>query len=96
MNSIDIKAAFLLCEQFDHEVYFVPPSEVQCNDDVLWTLRKCVYGHNDAARKWYFLVKAFLVKMGCNQVKTDPAAFYWYYEGELCGMFLMLVDFLWG
>ena len=29
-------------------------------------------------------------------MKTDPAAFYWYYEGELCGMFLLQVDgFLW-
>ena len=59
--------------------------------------KKCVYGLNDAAMKWYFTVKTFLLKMGCNQVKTDPTAFYWYYEGVLCGMFLMHVDFfLWG
>lgn len=35
--------------------------------------------------------------MGCTQVKTDPAAFYWYDGGVLCDMFLMHVDdFFWG
>jgi len=97
VNSIDIKAAFLQSERFEREVYLVPPIEAGCNDNVLWKLEKCVYGLNDAARKWYLTVKTFLLKMGCNEVKTDPAAFYWYYEGELCGMFLMHVDdFLWG
>lgn len=97
VNSIDIKAAFLQSEKFDRDVYLVPPVEAGCDNTVLWKLEKCVYGLNDAARKWYLTVKSFLLKMGCNQVKTDPAAFYWYHDGELCGMFLMHVDdFLWG
>lgn len=97
VNSIDIKAAFLQSERFERQVHLVPPVEAGCDDSVLWKLEKCVYGLNDAARKWYLTVKTFLLKMGCKQVKTDPAAFYWYHEGELCGMFLMHVDdFLWG
>ena len=58
---------------------------------------KCVYGLNDAARKWYLTVKTFLLKMNCIQIKTDPAAFYYYHNGILSGIFLMHVDdFLWG
>ena len=97
VNSIDIKAAFLQSEHLEREVYLVPPDEAGCDNSVLWRLEKCVYGLNDAARNWYLTVKTFLLKTGCIQVKTDPAAFYWHYEGELCGMFLMHVDdFLWG
>lgn len=97
VNSIDIKAAFLQSERFEREVYLIPPIEAGYDGSIIWKLEKCVYGLNDAARKWYLTVKNFLLKMGCYQVKTDPAAFYWYHEGELCGMFLMHVDdFLWG
>lgn len=39
----------------------------------------------------------FLLKLGCVQLKADPAGFYWYHEGELSGVFLMHVDdFIWG
>ena len=56
-----------------------------------------MYGLNDAARKWYLTVRAFLLRMNCVQLKTDPAAFYWYHDGKLSGIFLMHVDdFLWG
>ncbi|KAK4317301.1 hypothetical protein Pmani_011614 [Petrolisthes manimaculis] len=97
VNSIDIKAAFLQSERFERDVYLIPPTEADCDSNVLWKLQKCVYGLNDAVRKWYLTVKTFMLKMGCTQVKTDPAAFYWYDDGELCGMFLMHVDdFLWG
>ena len=97
MNSIDIKSAFLQSEEFDREVYLKPPIEANCDENILWKLNKCVYGLNDAARKWYITMKTFLLKFGCSQVKTDPAAFYWYQDGELSGIFLMHVDdFLWG
>ena len=92
MNSIDIKSAFLQSEEFDREVYLKPPSEANCDENILWKLNKCVYGLNDAARKWYITMKTFLLKFGCSQVKTDPAAFYWYQDGELSGIFLMHVD----
>ena len=97
VNSIDIKAAFLQSDHFDRDVFLVPPRESGCERHVLWKLKKCVYGLNDVARKWYLTVKAFLLNMFCKQVKTDPAAFYWYAEGELCGIVQMHVDdFLWG
>lgn len=96
-NSIDIKAAFLQGDNFEREVCLRPPKEADCSERVLWKLNKCVYGLNDAARVWYFTVKTLLVKLGCTQLKADPAGFYWYQDGELSGVFLMHVDdFIWG
>ena len=97
VNSIDIKAAFLQSEGIEREVYLIPPAEANCDRTILWKLERCVYGLNDAARKWYLTVRAFLLKMNCVQLITDPAAFYWYHNGKLSGIFLMHVDdFLWG
>ena len=87
-NSIDIKAAFLQSEGIGRDVYLVPPTEAKCDENILWKLEKCVYGLNDAARKWYLTVKDLLLKMNCIQLKTDPAAFYCYHNGRLYGIFL--------
>ena len=91
-NSIDIKAAFLQGDNFERDVFLRPPKEAVCSEKVLWKLNKCVYGLNDAASVWYFTVRTFLLKLGCIQLKADPAGFYWYHEGELSGVFLMHVD----
>lgn len=47
-----------------------------------------VHGLNDGVRKWYLMIKIWRF----NQVKTEPAAFSLYHDGEFCGMFLMHVD----
>lgn len=96
-KSIDIKAAFLQGKDFHREVYLIPPKESDSTPGSLWKLKKCVYGLNDAARVWYLTGRNFLLELGCIQLKTDPAGFYWYYEGQLEGVFLMHVDdYLWG
>ena len=96
-KSMDVTAAFLQSDNMERNVYLKPPKQAKCGENVLWKLKKCVYGLNDAARKWYFTIKGFLLKMGCQQLKTDPAAFYCYQKEELVGIFLMHVDdFLWG
>ena len=97
INSLDIKAAFLQSKSFDREVFLKPPKEANCSPDIIWKLRKCVYGLNDAARNWYDTVRKLLIQLNCTQVKTEPAAFYWYEGDELGGIFMMHVDdFLWG
>ena len=97
INSLDVKAAFLQSKTFDRDVFLKPPKEANCAPDVLWKLRKCVYGLNDAARSWYDTVKKSLQELKCTQVKTEPAAFFWYDGDELGGVFMMHVDdFMWG
>ena len=79
------------------EVFIKPPAEANCDEHIVWKLKKCAYGLNDAAREWYFTMKNFLLKLGCVQIKTDPSAFCWYQSNELSGVFVMHVDdFLWG
>lgn len=96
-NSIDVKAAFLQGADFEREVYLKPPREASDMQGKLWMLKKCVYGLNDASRVWYFTVKDLLTKLGCTQLQVDSSMFYWYYEGELAGLFVMHVDdFIWG
>ena len=96
-KSMDVTAAFLQSSGMEREVFLKPPKEANCKKHVLWKLKKCVYGLNVAARNWYFTVKTFLLKMKCIQLKTDPAAFYYYHNDELVGIFLMHVDdFIWG
>ena len=92
VNSIDVKAAFLQGQNFDREVYLKPPKKAMCSKNVLWKLNKCIYGLNDASRVWYFTLRTFLIGLGCIQLRTDPAAFYWYYRGNLSGLILIHVD----
>ena len=91
-KSIDVKAAFLQGNRIERDVFLIPPKEAGCSKDKLWKLKKCVYGLNDAARSWYFTVRSLLVKLGCTQLKTDPASFYWYEKDVLSGVLIMHVD----
>jgi transposase InsO family protein len=93
---IDIKAAFLQGKEISREVYLKPPAEANAGRHVIWKLKKCVYGLNDASRNWYFSVREELLKNECVQSSIDPALFYWYHEDKLAGLFIMHVDdFLW-
>ena len=47
-------------------------------------------------RVWYCTVRTFLLKLGCVQLKADPAGFYWYNEGILSGVLMHFDDFIWG
>ena len=95
-RSMDVTAAFLQSRGLGREVYLKPPKEAKCEKNILWKLKKCVYGLNDAARKWFYTVRTFLLKMNCKQIRSDPAAYYCYNGENLVGVFLMHVDdFIW-
>ena len=49
LNSIDIKAAFLQGKPIERELYLRPPKEAS-QPNVLWKLKKVVYGLSDASR----------------------------------------------
>ena len=67
-QSIDAKSAFLQSDGIGRDIYLIPPTEAKSYKTVLWKLDKCVYGLNDAARKWYLTVKTFLLKINCIQI----------------------------
>lgn len=41
-NAIDVKAGFLLSEDFNREVYLQPPKQIDSSGKILWKLKKCV------------------------------------------------------
>ncbi|CAC5425237.1 unnamed protein product [Mytilus coruscus] len=56
-RTMDIKTAFLQGAEIERKIYVKPPIEAQCKD-IIWKLRKCVYGLSDASLSWYNRVKS--------------------------------------
>lgn len=84
IKSMDIKTAFLQSSQFEREVFIRPPKEAG-QKNVLWLLRKCVYGLSDASLCWYKRVTEVMQSCGAKVSTVDPAVFYWHHKGELIG-----------
>ena len=74
LHSIDIKSAYLQGEPLDRDIYLVPPKEAKT--DSLWKLNRCVYGINDAGKRWYNQFKHELVGLGASVSKLDQAVFF--------------------
>ena len=91
------KQLFFKENHLTEKFFLKPPKEAANMEGKLWKLNKAVYGLNDASRVWYFTIKKCLLDLGCNQVTSDPAMFYWYKQNKFSGIFVMHVDdFLYG
>ena len=53
---------------------------------MIWKLRRCLYGLNDAARQFYEYVHTTLLKIGCGQSSIDPALYYYIRNNETHGL----------
>ena len=76
IKSLDITSAFLQGKQLDRTVYLIPPKEYK-KKNVLWKLKKCVYGLSDAARMWYDMIKEQVESANIEKCPHDDAFFYW-------------------
>ncbi|CAG2196696.1 unnamed protein product [Mytilus edulis] len=96
-RTMDIKTAFLQGAEIERKIYVKPPMEAQCKD-IIWKLRKCVYGLSDASLSWYNRVKEVLEQCKVSVSKVDPAVFFWKNnKGSVEGVLTCHVDdFLWG
>ena len=98
-HSIDVKTAFLQGNHnlLNRDIFVTPPPEAKCDADVLWKLKKAVYGLVDASKVWWESVKTFMLNNGGQQTVADPAVFYWHDdEKDTHGCILSYVDdFLW-
>ena len=92
IKTTDIKSAFLQGKQIEREVYLRPPKEARTPAGIVWKLKHCLYGLNDAARHFYKSVKECLERIGCTQSALDPALFYMTKQGELIGFIACHVD----
>ena len=59
---------------------------------MIWTLRRCLYSRNDAARQFYESVQTTLLKLGCSQSSIDRALYYYIHINETHGLFACHVD----
>lgn len=92
VQSIDITAAFLQGDEIEREIYLRPPRDV-CSKDVVWKLKRCIYGLNDAPRSWYNKVCDVLLELGATKSSYDNALFLWHNdEGDLIGILTSHVD----
>ena len=92
IKSLDFTSAFLQGEEIKRSVYLKPPRDV-CPKTEVWSLRKCLYGLNDAPRSWYVKVKKALMSLGGVQSLYDGALFLWHGEdGKLVGIVACHVD----
>ena len=92
VKSTDIRSAFLQGQQLDREVYIKPPKEAKVQKGKVWRLKKCLYGLNDASRKFYLSIKEVLVLNGCKQSAGDTAFFYFKENEKLAGVIISHID----
>lgn len=92
VKTTDIKSAFLQGQAIDREVYITPPKEAGVQSGVIWKLKKCLYGLNDAARRFYQSVVSELQRLGCSRSAYDPALFYYKVNSQICGILVSHVD----
>lgn len=75
VKATDIKSAFLQGSVLQRDVYLKPPKEANVEDGVVWKLKRCLYGLNDAARKFYDSIVEELQQLGCKKSYYDPSLF---------------------
>ena len=89
-KSMDIKSAFLQSSELDREVYVRPPKDLK-KANVIWLLRKPLYGLVDSSKNWYKTFSKFLVDLGLTISKFDKALFF-LYSNRLEGVCIIHVD----
>ena len=92
IKTTDIKSAFLQGSRLDRDVFLTPPREANALNDHVWKLKKCLYGLNDAARKFYDSVVAELLLLGCVKSNLDPSLFFKIENGVTCGIIVSHID----
>ena len=88
---LDIRSAFLQGKDIERELFLKPPVEAGL-ENVLWLLKKTIYGLMDAGRKWYLKVKEVLLCLNVQMSIYDESLFYLFQNGCLQGVIGIHVD----
>ena len=95
ISSLDFTSAFIQGQDIDRELFLLPPPEIRKDcPDLVWKVKKRVYGLRDAPRGWWLEVDSSLKELGCQRLKLDHA-FYVYFDKksrELLGFVASHVD----
>ena len=91
LHSLDIAAAFLQGKEIQRKVLVRPPSDLS-EDGIVWKLKRCLYGLNDAPREWYNKVEEKLTDLGGKVSLYDQSLFLWHEDDQLVGIIVAHVD----
>ena len=80
-----MKSAFLQGQSIERDIFIESPTELK-KHGLIWKLKTCVYGLNDASRTWYLGVRDELVQLRDKPSMYDWASFYWQAHNELHGL----------
>ena len=76
MVTADISSAFLQAPIPSEELVLVrPPPELEQNPDVLWRLKKALYGLKTSPKLWQQHLASKLEELGLRKNKADPCIF---------------------
>ena len=92
VEALDIRAAFLQSNNIERMILMVPPKEFRKDKDIVWRIKKPIYGLNDGARKWFITMRKKLVEYGCTPLSLDPSVYVYKSEGYLSGFCSLHVD----
>lgn len=94
VRSYDASTAYLQAKGIDRLLILKPPKPpppgVSSTD--LLRAKGSIYGTKDAGRSWWFKLLEESKKEGWIQSSIEPALFYLYEGGELCGIMISHVD----
>lgn len=89
---LDVRAAFLQSDPLDRLILVKPPKEFRTDENMVWRLKKPVYGLKDGARAWFLTVKKELLDYGCTQLQLDNSVYVYHSDGKLAGFLVVHVD----
>lgn len=64
------------------------------NGELVCKLNKAIYGHKQAPRVWFEKLKAILVRLGYNPIRSDNSLFTKFYEDTVTYMLVYVDDFI--
>ena len=87
---LDVRAAFLQSDPLTRLILVKPPKAQRTDDNMVWRLKKPIYGLKDAARAWFFTVKKELLKYGCVQMPLDNSVYVYHKSNQKFAGFLVI------
>jgi hypothetical protein len=92
LHQMDVNTTFLNGE-IDEEVYIEQPEVFVVHNERshVWSLKKALYGLNQAPHAWYEKMDGFLMSLGFNKSVVDPNLYY-HIDGNECLILVLYVD----
>ena len=92
VESLNFTSVFLHGDKLGREIFFWPPSDIWPKS-LVWKLKRCIYGLNDAPRSWYKSVNHDLTNLKGIVNTYVNALFLWHdATGNLMRILAMHID----